>query len=161
MRQPTTIYLRQAGLTYSSKFCYLYCASCVGQDAVSKPRPIANIHVGCHFSRTDQTMKEKTLRDYLDNKVTVDILALDVRDSQKKTSYDVISVFVDKTNETGEYEITKDHLIKLLDDTITGRLTTTDLNTIAFALIGSEYFTWDKDDKVIDDCLVLIWVYTN
>jgi|LakMenEpi03Aug12_release.lakeMendotaPanAssembly.Ray.scaffolds.fasta_scaffold1235358_1 hypothetical protein len=98
-------------------------------------------------------MKEKTLRDYLDNKVTVDILALDVRDSQKKTSYDVISVFVDKTNETGEYEITKDHLIKLLDDTITGRLTTTDLNTIAFALIGSEYFTWDKDDKVIDDTI--------
>jgi hypothetical protein len=98
-------------------------------------------------------MKEKTLRDYLDNKGTVDILALDVRDSQKKTSYDVISVFVDKTNETGEYEITKDHLIKLLDDTITGRLTTTDLNTIAFALIGSEYFTWDKDDKVIDDTI--------
>jgi hypothetical protein len=46
MRQPTTIYLRQAGLTCSSKFCYLYCASCVGQDAVSNSRPIANIYVG-------------------------------------------------------------------------------------------------------------------
>jgi hypothetical protein len=43
---PTTIYLRQAGLTCSPKFCYLYSVSCWGQDAVSNSRPIANIHVG-------------------------------------------------------------------------------------------------------------------
>lgn len=89
----------------------------------------------------------------MDSKVTVDILAADVKDSQKKTSYDVISVYVEKINETGEYEVTKHHLIKLLDDTIAGRLTTTDLNTITFALIGSEYFTWDEDDKIIDDTI--------
>lgn len=94
-------------------------------------------------------MKEKILRDYLENNLTVDILAADVKDSQKKTSYDVVSVYIDKVNETGEYEITKSHLTKLIDDTIAGRLTPTDLNTIAFALIGSEYFTWDEDDKVI------------
>src|SRR6478752_25639 len=98
-------------------------------------------------------MKEKTLKDYLDNKVTVDILAADVKDNQKKTSYDVISVHVDKINETGEYEISKDHLIKLVDDTIAGRLNTTDLNTIAFALIGSEYFTWDENNKIIEDTI--------
>jgi hypothetical protein len=98
-------------------------------------------------------MKEKTLRDYLDKKVTVDILAADVKDSQKKTSYDVISVYVDKINETSEYKITRDHLTKLLDDTISGRLTPTDLNTIAFALIGSEYFTWDEDDKIIEETI--------
>lgn len=98
-------------------------------------------------------MKEKTLKDYFDNKVTVEILATDVKDSQKKTSYDVISVYVDNINETGEYEITRDHLIKLLEDTIAGRLTTTDLNTIAFALMFSEYFTWDEDDKIIEDTI--------
>jgi hypothetical protein len=98
-------------------------------------------------------MKEKILKDYLNNQVTVDILATDVKDSQEKTSYDVISVHVDKINETGEYEITKDHLIKLVDDTIEGRLTTTDLNTIASALIGSEYFTWNENNKIIEDTI--------
>lgn len=98
-------------------------------------------------------MKEKTLKYYLDNKVTVDILAADVKDSQKKTSYDVISIYVDQINEDGEYEITRNHLVKLLDDTIAGRLTATDLNTISFALIGSEYFTWDKEDEILDDTI--------
>lgn len=98
-------------------------------------------------------MKEETLKDYLDNKVTVDILAADVKDSQKKTSYDVISIYVDKISKSGDYEITKDHVIKLLDDAISGQLTTTDLNTIAFALIGSEYFTWDEKDKPLDDTI--------
>ena len=99
-------------------------------------------------------MKEKTLRDYFDNKVTVDILATDLKDSQKKTSYDVITVYVDKINETGEYEITRDHLIKLCDDTINGLLTTTDLNTIAFALIASDYFTWNQDDETADGKII-------
>jgi hypothetical protein len=98
-------------------------------------------------------MKEKTLKDYLDNKVTVNILAADVMGSQKKTSYDVVSVYVEKFNDTGEYEITRNHLIKLLDDTIAGRLTTTDLNTISFALIGSDYFTWDERDVILVDTI--------
>jgi hypothetical protein len=37
--------LRQAGLTCSSKFCYLYSVWCRGQDAVPNSRPIANIYV--------------------------------------------------------------------------------------------------------------------
>jgi len=98
-------------------------------------------------------MKEKTLKDYLDNKVTVDILAADVTNSQKKASSDVISVYVDKINEIGEYKITRGHLTRLLADTIAGRLTTTDLNTISFALIGSEYFSWDETDNVLEDTI--------
>ena len=50
--QPTTIYLRQAGLACSSKFCYLYSVWCRGQDAVTNSRPIANIYVICHFKTT-------------------------------------------------------------------------------------------------------------
>jgi len=49
MHERPTIYLRQAGLTCNSKFCYLYFIRCWGQGAVSNPRPIANIYVGCHF----------------------------------------------------------------------------------------------------------------
>lgn len=95
-------------------------------------------------------MKEETLRDYFSNTVTVDILAADVKDSQRKTGYDVTAVHIDNINETGEYQITRSHLIKLLDDTIAERLTATDLNTICFALIGSEYFTWDESDEILD-----------
>lgn len=98
-------------------------------------------------------MKEETLRDYFNNTVTVDILAADVKDSQRKTSYDVTTVYIDKIEETGEYEITRSHLIKLLDDTIAERLTATDLNTICFALIGSEYFTWDESDEILDSTI--------
>jgi hypothetical protein len=45
MAQLPTIYLRQAGLTCGSKFCYLYPVWCMGQGAVSNSRPIANINV--------------------------------------------------------------------------------------------------------------------
>jgi hypothetical protein len=98
-------------------------------------------------------MKEKILRDYLERKITVDILAADVKDSKKKTSYDVITVYIDNINEVGEFEITRSHLLKLLDDTIAERLTTTDLNTITFAIIGSDYFTWDEKDEVLGDTI--------
>lgn len=98
-------------------------------------------------------MKEKTLRDYFSNSVTVDILAADVKDSQRRTSYDVTTVYIDNINETGEYEVTRNHLIKLLDDTIAERLTATDLTTISFALIGSEYFVWDERDEILDSTI--------
>ena len=48
-------------------------------------------------------MKETILKDYLENKVTIDVLATDLKDSQKRTSYDVISVHVDTINETDKF----------------------------------------------------------
>jgi hypothetical protein len=51
-------------------------------------------------------MTEKKLKDYLDNKITTDELSADLKDSQKQTSYDVTTVYVDQLDE-GEYEITK------------------------------------------------------
>jgi hypothetical protein len=88
-------------------------------------------------------MTEQKLKDYFDNRITSDELSIDLKDSQKQTSYDVITVYVDNLNE-GEYEVTKEHLIKLCDEVVAGKLSTTDLNTIAFALISSDYFIWDN-----------------
>jgi hypothetical protein len=88
-------------------------------------------------------MTEQKLKDYFDNKVTSDELAIDLMDSQKRTSYDVTTVYVDKLEE-GEFEVTREHLIKLCDEVISGKLSTTDLNTISFALMASDYFTWDS-----------------
>lgn len=92
-------------------------------------------------------MKEKVLRDYLDEVLTVEMLAEDLKDSQKRTSHDVISVNVEKIAESGEYEIKREHLIRLCEETISGRLTATDLNTIAFTLVFSDYFTWNREGK--------------
>lgn len=88
-------------------------------------------------------MTEKKLKDYFDGQITADELSVDLKDSQKRTSYDVTTVYVDKLDE-GEFEVTIEHLIKLCDDTIGGKLSTTDLNTISFALMASDYFTWDS-----------------
>ncbi|GET24281.1 hypothetical protein [Prolixibacter sp. NT017] len=90
-------------------------------------------------------MKEQTLKDYFDEKVTVDTLATDLKDSQQKTGYDTSSVCVDQIKEEGEYQVTRKHLLKLCNDTIKGHLTPGDLNTVAFALLASEYFTWDSE----------------
>jgi hypothetical protein len=87
-------------------------------------------------------MTEKTLRDYFDGEIDSDELSIDLKDSQKRTSYDVTTYYLDKLEE-GEFEVTREHLVKLCDEVISGKLSATDLNTIAFAIIASDYFTWD------------------
>lgn len=99
-------------------------------------------------------MKEQTLRDYFDCNLTVDSLVADLKDSQTETGPDIISVRVDKIAESGEYEIKREHLIRLCEETISGKLTTTDLNTIAFVLVFSDYFTWDRDEETEDGKIV-------
>lgn len=93
-------------------------------------------------------MKEQILRDYFDGLISTDILYTDVEGSEAKTSYDVISVYVDQIKGGGEYLITKDHLLKLCNDVLTGNLKPTHLTTISFALVCSDYFYWNED---VDD----------
>ncbi len=90
------------------------------------------------------TMTEEKLRDYFDNKLTSEELSSDLLDSQKKTGYDVTAVYV-KSIGDGEFEVKKEHLVKLCDDVISGHLALIDLNTIAFALMASDYFTWSNN----------------
>jgi hypothetical protein len=103
-------------------------------------------------------MTERKLKEYFENKLSALELATDLKDSQRKASYDVTSVYVDQIKEEGEFEIKKDHLVKLCDDVLSGHILPLDLNTISFALMTSRYFNWDKNTKdtelienVIDD----------
>ncbi len=91
-------------------------------------------------------MTEQNLKKYFENKLTAEQLHLDLKDSQRKTSYDVTAVQIDTLKE-GDYEVKKDHLIKLLDDTIFEKLLPIDLNTIGFALMTSDYFYWDDETE--------------
>lgn len=89
-------------------------------------------------------MTEEKLRDYFDNRLTPQKLTSDLKDSQRRMSYDTTAVHIINI-EDGEFEVKKEHLIKLCDDVISGQLGLTDLNTIGFALIASDYFTWDSN----------------
>ncbi len=91
-------------------------------------------------------MTEQKLKEYFEFKLTADQLALDLKDSQQKTGYDTKIVYIENLNE-GEFEITKEHLIKLLDDTIANKLQPKDINTVGFALMASEYFKWDDESE--------------
>ena len=92
-------------------------------------------------------MTEQRLKEYFESKLTADQLALDLKDSQQKSSFDTTSVLIENYND-GEFEIKKEHLIKLLDDTISNILQPIDLNTTGFALMTSEYFYWNAETEV-------------
>lgn len=89
-------------------------------------------------------MTELTLKEYFENKISPDLLAIDLKDSQRQTGYDVTTVYIDSLKE-GEFEVRKEHLLKLCDDVISRTISPVELNTISFALIASDFFHWDSD----------------
>src|SRR5207248_10938152 len=82
-------------------------------------------------------MTEQALLDYFQNKLSSDELAKDLRDSQWKTGYDTSSVYVTPLNSDKKFIVTKEHLVKLCNDALNGKITSVDLNTIAFTIIAS------------------------
>lgn len=100
-------------------------------------------------------MTEQKLKEYFDGTLTAGQFSVDLKNSQTMTSKDVTTVSVDQIT-TGEFEVLREHLIKLCNDTLTGELSPTDLNTIAFAIICSDYFYWDNESlngKIISDII--------
>ena len=91
--------------------------------------------------------------DYLQYKISVDELTSDLRGAQQKTSHAVTSVYIEPIEKGGEFEVTREHLIRLCNEAISGRLPLEDLNTIAFAIFTSEYFTHNQDDEIADRVL--------
>jgi hypothetical protein len=90
-------------------------------------------------------MTEKTLKDYFEGKIPVDILAADIKDSRQKSGFDTVAIYIKNITEHSEYQVTRQHLLKICNDAINGHMTPNDLNTIGFALIASDYFNWDCD----------------
>jgi hypothetical protein len=92
-------------------------------------------------------MTERILKDYFDSKVSVESLISDLKGSLEVTSPQTISVYIKRIADSGSHEITRQNLIKLCNDTLAGHLMIKDLNTLAFGLIGSDYFYWDNETK--------------
>ena len=101
-------------------------------------------------------MTEQTLKDYFDGKVSVNTLASDLKGSQVRTGHDTTFIHVTSIADDGEYVVTRQHLTKLCNEALAGLLTPTDLNTVAFGLIGSDYFHWDnstEDGEIVANTL--------
>ncbi len=93
-------------------------------------------------------MKETTLKEYFENTASAETLNQNVTGSQLKTGFDTSRLDVEIIKSEEEFEITTKHLCQLLEDTISNKISTNNLATIAFALEGSDYFNWDN--KTID-----------
>ena len=107
----------------------------------------------CHYEQ----MKESILKKYFEDKVSAQILGEDLKDSQQRTGYDTTSVLIESLGH-GEFEIKKEHLIKLCKEYLQNQINSKDLNTIGFALMSSDFFFWDNEtisgksiDQVISD----------
>jgi hypothetical protein len=98
-------------------------------------------------------MKELVLLDFLQNKVSVEILANDLKGSQERTSFDTTTMHIEDLKSEDSFEITKGHLLRLCNETLAGRLSTEDLNTIAYCVFTSEFFTHDQNDEILDRVL--------
>jgi len=90
-------------------------------------------------------MKETILEEYFEKKVSAEALNQDVTGSQIKTGFDTSSLDVEVIQSDEEFEITSKHLCQLVDATISNKISTKNLATIAFALEGSDYFYWDNE----------------
>lgn len=96
-------------------------------------------------------MTEQKLKEYFENTLSAKLLSLDLKGSQKQTCNDVTTVYIDSLKD-GEFQIKKEHLLRLCGDVILGEILPSDLNTISFALISSDFFYWDNE--TIDGALI-------
>jgi hypothetical protein len=98
-------------------------------------------------------MKEQLLLDYFQNKASIELLIDDLKDSQQKTGYDTTTVYVTPIEGEGSFFVTKTHLLQLCNEAIIGKLSFENLNTIAFAVITSDFFETDENDEIINRVL--------
>ena len=94
-------------------------------------------------------MTEPLIRDYFDGLIDADRLMTE-RQADKQSPYYMQIDAIDN----GTYQLTTEHLTKLCADVLDGNLTINYLDSIAFILIGSDFFYWDTEDgKIISEVL--------
>jgi hypothetical protein len=98
-------------------------------------------------------MKEQVLIDYLQYKVPIEVLAADLKGSQRRTGFDVTTVDIEQLPCETQFIINREHLVRLCEEALKGNLAFQDLSTIAFALFATEYLHRDNSDKIVEDVL--------
>ncbi len=77
-------------------------------------------------------MREQVLIDYLQYKIAED-LAADLQGTQKRTSHDTTAVYIVELDSEIEFKVKREHLLRLCNEALDGKLSFEDLNTIAYA----------------------------
>lgn len=106
-------------------------------------------------------MKEEILKKYFEGKISAEVLNKDVNGSSMRTGFDTSEVDIKIMDEKGEYTVTINHLLNLCNDAIKGDISSENLNTIAFALIGSDYFSWNEFGEIGERVTNVIFEWDN
>lgn len=90
-------------------------------------------------------MRESVLHDFFVGNVDDDVLNNDLSGSSQRTTANKVDVQIE--DEEGEFEVLPEHLVRVCDAALLGRLDVDNLATIGFCLAASDYFTWDTDSE--------------
>lgn len=87
-------------------------------------------------------MKEKILLDYFNGNATTDTLLDGLADTLVNEGQ-IDHFKIESIDSEGEFIVRPEHLVKLSNEAINGRLRKENLGLISFILIASDFFTWD------------------
>ena len=88
-------------------------------------------------------MRESLLKDYFLGVIDESRLNEDLDGSVIQTSFDVTTFYVNPMD--SNFRVEPDHLVKLCDAVISGRLDAKHLELIGYCLEASEHFFWDDE----------------
>src|SRR5689334_19873179 len=88
-------------------------------------------------------MHEAVLRDYFAGLLDAEQLRFDLEGSASQTSSDTTHYRI--VDMETEFQVFPEHLTKLCDSVLDGKITASSLKEIGFCLIASDNFHWDVD----------------
>jgi len=88
-------------------------------------------------------MREQTIAAFLTGETDAEVLNSEAL--QSIAHYDHIRTAIAIIDMDRPFIISRDHVIKLCDAAIEGRLSESALNAVAFALVATDHFEWEDD----------------
>jgi len=96
-------------------------------------------------------LSEDTVRRYLVGEVPIEVLAVELSSAVIRKSSIETEIMIDDMQD--DFNLTRNHVLKLCDAAIENRISASGLNTVAFAIIASERFQLDGDDEPMMEVL--------
>ncbi len=90
-------------------------------------------------------LNEDTVRRYLVGEVPIEVLAVELSSAVIRKSSIETEIMIDDMQD--DFNLTRNHLLRLCDAAIENHISASGLNTVAFAIIASERFHLDVDDE--------------
>ena len=88
-------------------------------------------------------MNAKTLRGFFVGEVTVETLAMELRDTWQENEGDSVTLLWNDLE--GEYPVSVTDLVKLCDAVLSGAIDPDGLEAIGFGMVATNHFKWNTD----------------